>query len=431
MVYEVKREEVTQERWDEMREIAANNVCGICGADLQIHTNPEKATIEIGCLNREHHGYVERETYTQAFRRGELVHPAIQAAIEKKMVPKDDLGRAMNLLALRYPRAIENPESAALFIMDCARLDLDPLIQPAEAVPVTFKSRKKKNGEWEEKVTVAMVITDDGWLSMAARGCKEEWNGPPRTMRLEEYLTTLKENEDKTREEILAIAREIKKSECKDEEAWCYAAIGRSKTMTEDAVVYGFFTPKDLAKAETGRLPAFDTPGNQARVRARKKFVREVYPDCRQRMIDISREWYERSEGIKAAQEFIDAEYHLLSMPEGNEETGEQGRKKVGQAEIGATVLSPEPPKEIKMVGVEIVTPTGDEERFNIDPAWLTESLSEIKWSDDTCKTFLVSQYKVSPQGALEDVIRRLTRDQVEEFVEEIQRRVAERQLEL
>jgi len=95
-------------------------------------------------------------------------------------MPKDDLGRAMNLLALRYPRAIENPESAALFIMDCCRLDLDPLIQPAEVVPVPFKSRKKgKDGKEEDKVTVSMVITEDGWLSMAARGCPEEWNGPP------------------------------------------------------------------------------------------------------------------------------------------------------------------------------------------------------------------------------------------------------------
>ncbi|GAJ10346.1 unnamed protein product, partial [marine sediment metagenome] len=247
-----------------------------------------------------------------------------------------------------------------------------PLIQPAEAVPVTFKSRKKKDGEWEEKVTVSMIITDDGWLSMAARGSKEEWNGPPRTMRLEEYLTTLKENEGKTREEILDIAREIKKSECKDEEAWCYAAIGRSKTMTEDTVVYGFFTHKDLSKAEAGHLPAFDTPGNQARVRARKKFVREVYPDCRQRMIDMSREWYERSEGIKAAQEFIDTEYQLLSMPEADEKTAEPGLK-LGEGEVGKTALASSETKTQK----GSAQPMDEGETFTIDPTWLNESLKE------------------------------------------------------
>jgi len=49
-------------------------------------------------------------------------------------MPKDELGRAMNLLSLRYPDAIVDAPTAALFIRDCARLDLDPLIAPAEAV---------------------------------------------------------------------------------------------------------------------------------------------------------------------------------------------------------------------------------------------------------------------------------------------------------
>jgi len=138
MAYEVKQDEITQEQWEEMKKIARNNVCADCGAELQIHTNPERGTLEIGCLDKDHHGYVERETYTQAYRRGAIVHPAIQAAIERKMVPKDELGRAMNLLALRYPDAIKDPPTAALFIMDCARLDIDPLISPAEAVPVPF-----------------------------------------------------------------------------------------------------------------------------------------------------------------------------------------------------------------------------------------------------------------------------------------------------
>lgn len=413
MVYDVKRDEVTQEQWDEMKDIAKNNVCGICGAELQVHTNPENGTIEVGCLNRDHHGWVERETYTQAMRRGAIVHPAIVSAIERKMLPKDDLGRAMNLLALRYPRAIENPESAALFIMDCCRLDLDPLIQPAEAVPVTFKSRKKKDGEWEEKVTVSMIITDDGWLSMAARGCKEEWNGPPRTMRLEEYLTTLKENEGKSREEILDITREIKKSECKDEGAWCYAAIGRSKNMTEDTVIYGFFTHKDLKKSEDGKLPAFDTPGNQARVRARKKFVREVYPDCRQRMIDISREWYERSEGIKAAQEFIDAEYRFLSMPEGDKKTVETKPKAKAQATKQETPTEEKPLDEVI-----------EGEGFNIDLSWLSDSKKALKWTDDTMKSFVEYIYKVDGRGTLTDVLHRLTREQAEDFTKEINSRV-------
>jgi hypothetical protein len=306
--------------YEEMKSIVAKNICAVCQAELAIHSNIDTGKLDVWCPhNPEHHGYVERASYTALMRRGEAVlHPGIQAAIEKKMMPKDDLGRAMNLLALRYPRAIENPESAALFIMDCLRLDLDPLIQPAEAVPIPFKSKKGK----EEKTTVSMVVTEDGWLSMCARGCKEDWNGPPVTMRLEEYLTTLPENKKLSRKDIAELAADIKKSACKDENAWYYVAVGRSKTMTEDAVVPGWFTERDMKKAEAGNLPAASEPGNQARVRAIKKWVRHVYPECRQKMIDLTREWYQRSEGVKAAQEFIDTEYSILSMPEGDEKTG-------------------------------------------------------------------------------------------------------------
>ena len=72
-----------------------------------------------------------------------------------------------------------------------------------------------------------------------------------------------------------------------------------------------------------------------------------------------------------------------------------------------------------------------DGEGFLINLAELNESLKELKWSDDTAKTFLAFQYKVSPTGTLEDVIKRLTREQAGEFVEEIQDRVAQKQMEL
>ena len=342
MVYEVKREELSQQQWDEMKKIVRENVCPDCGAELQIHTNPEKATIEVGCLNPAHHGYVERETYTQAMRRGAEVHPAIRDAIERKMVPKDELGRAMNLLALRYPDAIKDPATASLFIMDCARLDIDPLIHPAEAVPVPFKSRKKdgKGNVIEEKTTITMVITEDGWLSMAARACKEDYVGPPRTMRLEEYLTSLPENRKKPREEILAIARDIKKSVCKDEEAWYYVAIGRRRDG-EDTAIPGYFTHADYEKAERAHLPAATQPGNQARVRAIKHWVREVFPECRQKMMELTAEWYQRAEGIKAAQEYIDAEYDFIRLPAGGEKIGEQTEKKRGVGKAAATISSP------------------------------------------------------------------------------------------
>ncbi len=72
-------------------------------------------------------------------------------------------------------------------------------------------------------------------------------------------------------------------------------------------------------------------------------------------------------------------------------------------------------------------TPPGESiegEGYNIDQTWLQESQKAIKWADDTCKTFLVSRYKVSPQGTLIEVLNRLTREQAEDFTREINNRV-------
>lgn len=434
---EVKREEMTQEKWDEMSRIAQENVCSVCGADLQIHTVPEDGTVRVGCLNREHHGWVERETFTQGYRRGAGVPLVVEEAIKRKMMPRDELGRAMNLLALRYPSAIKDPATAALFIMDCARLDLDPLIQPAEAVPIPFKSKKIEDGKEVEVVTISMVVTEDGWLSMAARGCKEEWNGPPRTMRLEEYLRTLPENKDKPLEEIDKISRAIKVSACKDENAWYYVAIGRSKTMTEDAVIPGWFTKRDYDKAEKAHLPAYYEPGNQARVRAIKKWVRHVYPEARQKMVDLTTEWYQRAEGIKAAQQFIDAEYSFIRLPEGDEKVGATaGAKQRGVGKTESTNFSSQkgrdktkkiaaPPIGAEALSPTSITPLVEGEGFSIELTWLKESQGALKWTDDTMLSFLASSpYKVSGKTVIE-ALGKLTREQAERFTKELDEKVA------
>ena len=251
---------------------------------------------------------------------------------------------------------------------------------------------------------------------MAARGCKEEWNGPPRTMRLEEYLTTLKENEGKTREDIQTIAKEIKKSACKDEEAWYYVAIGRSKSMTEDAAVPGWFTKRDLAKAERGNLPAANEPGNQARVRAIKKWVRHVYPECRQKMKELTAEWSHRAEGIQAAQQFIDAEYSFISLPEGEGDTGgEAGKEKAGAA---ASKARPQAKKQ-ETSPHEIAEGEG----LSIDLDWLKEAKQTLKWTDETMLSFITSQYKVSGKSDTE-ALNKLTRDQAEDFTRQINARL-------
>jgi len=301
----VKRDELTNEQWQEMRDIERNYVCAECGGELTIHTIPEENALEVGCLNREHKGYMKRESYTELFRRGEPVHPAIQSAIEKKMLPGGySIGVALSLVKTRFPRADMDDPSAALFIMDCMRLDLDPLL--GEIVPVTFKVTDKETKEVRR--VVQPVLTEDGWLSLAARACPERWAGPPIT----EPITD----------------KDFKKDLCGDENAWVWKATGKTKDGTE-STTYGWVRTSEIEKDKSKQTPKDYLPGNQARVRAIKRWVRETFPEAKAKMKAMTSEWLTRGKDVEEVERIIEAEYHIVtqekppSKPVGDEKSGE------------------------------------------------------------------------------------------------------------
>ena len=334
---------MNQEKWDEFKNIAKNNVCAECDADLQVHTVPETAMVRVGCLNREHRGWIEKTTLTQELRRGAELPLVVQGAIEKHMMPREDLNRAMNLLALRYPSSIQDPPTAALFIVDCQRLGLDPLIAPAEAIPIPFRS---KQPDGTVKITVQMIITEDGYFSMAARGCPKEWDGAPANMPLLDYLLSLPEHKGRPLEEVAKIAARTAEELSGDKHAYVWVALGRRKSSTQLNPVFGWYTQAERKDALTKKLPAGSNPGNQARIRANKRWVRENFAEARQKMIELTREWRERSAEIQKAQAFIDAEYSFLTLPPAGDKNGASkgGHKKdmtSGGEVSDATVLSP------------------------------------------------------------------------------------------
>ncbi len=361
---EVKREEITQEKSDEMKKITQENVCGVCGAELQIHTNPEKATIEVGCLNREHHGFIERTTYTQEFRRGGEVHPAIRGNIERKMILPggQPVGVALSMIQTRFPRADMDEPSAALFLWDCVRLDLDPLL--GEIYPVTFKVKDK---DGNEKKVVQPLISEDGWLSLAARSCAEAWAGPPRTMRLEEYLQTQDAYREKPYAEVKEIAREIKVDLCKDPEAYVWVAVGHRKDQ-DDVATYGWYKASESKKkTREGKeyevfTPARDLPGNQARVRAIKRWVREVFPEAKAKMKEMTSTWMDRAGDVLDIQKVIEAEYHIVTEATpliGGEKSGEPpGKEETGEGEGGETISSSPKAKKPEKIGVSARDPS-------------------------------------------------------------------------
>ncbi len=291
---------VTQAEYEEMKRIVANNLCAECGAEIQIRTNQESGNLELGCpIDRSHHGYTETETYTQAMRRGAMVPVYIEDRIKKRMLPeKADLDRMTALVATRFSAANLDHPSAAVFILDCWRLDLDPLL--GEIVPITFTSKSGKK-------VVTPIITEDGWLSMAARGCPDKWVGAPRV----EPVTDA----------------DLKEAICNDRDGWVWKATGRTKDMTEgqETFAYGWLKRKEWEQAKARGTPAGELPGNQARVRAIKRWVRENFPEARHKMMELTREWMSRAEGVVEAQDVIEAEYRILAVPE--EKKGELPQK--------------------------------------------------------------------------------------------------------
>ncbi len=307
---EYPQDTITHEQYEELEKVAKANVCSECGADLQVHTNPEKKTVEVGCLTRSHHGFTERETYTQMMRRGATLPDVIADQIKGRMLPRgataEDFQRTMNLLGAKYPDLVKDGPSAALFLMDCYRLGLDPLISPPEIVPVVF-------GKHTDKPVVVEIITEDGYLSGAARANPEEWDGPPKTMPLEDYLLTLPHLKDRPLSDIEKIAKRQAKDLCGDEEAWIWVALGKRKTGTQtDSPSFGWFTHEDLEDAQKRKVISAKLPGNQARIRAVKRWTRETFPEWRQKMMDLTSEWIQRSAGVSEAQKLIEGEYRIV-----------------------------------------------------------------------------------------------------------------------
>ena len=453
---EKKREEMTLEDSIEWSCLVRDQVCADCGGDLVIEGVRETDSMRVVCkANSEHTGFRQRDTSKTDMRRGKEVSIDVREKIEGKMMVKAELQRALNLLAMRFPLAIRDVPGAALFINDCMRLGLDPLLQPAEAVPIPFKTKDKSGREW---ITVAMVVTEDGALSMAARGCPDEYDGSPATMPLLDYL--MREHPQRSYEELVQMAMRTADELCTDPHAYVWVALGKRRSATVVNPVYGYYTTAEHQKAIDNKLPAGTQPGNQARVRAIKRWVRENFPESRQKMIAYTAELYRRSEGVKAAQDIIDAEYTvfitpLISPP--GEKTGrvtttaptaktskknkearseaaehaaeiEEKSSKAGESAQDAEEIAKETKREKSKNAAEASAaeaPVIKGAGFTIEMKWLNKTLNEIKWSEDTAKTWLANILSVDAQGTLPEVLARLTRDQAEKFIRELQERAA------
>ena len=103
--------------------------------------------------------------------------------------------------------------------------------------------------------------------------------------------------------------------------------------------------------------------------------------------------------------------------------------KRLRGKRVKADEAQDETAREAEVVEAEVESEQIQGEGFRIDLNFLKESLQALKWTEETCKSFLVSKYKVSSAGSLAEVLQRLTRQQAEEFTKELSERLAQRRM--
>lgn len=102
------------------------------------------------------------------------------------------------------------------------------------------------------------------------------------------------------------------------------------------------------------------------------------------------------------------------------------GEMPIGVAVMDEQYLDKEGTKQQYEVTIEKEPELGDtppEALSGIDMDWLNETLKEMKWTEETTKSFL-AKYKVSTEGTLVEVIARLNREQAEDFTKTLQTKV-------
>ncbi len=129
---------------------------------------------------------------------------------------------------------------------------------------------------------------------------------------------------------------------------------------------------------------------------------------CQMLRVNSLEEWTGQGKTIGEAIEVVS---NKLSQPK---RAGVVAPAEAGEAETGAA------------------TPATEAKAFHIDLPWLKESLKAINWSEGTAKSWIAARFKLAEadpklKGTLVQVIGRLPREQAEEFVKELNRRVTEK----
>lgn len=339
---------------------------------------------------RSHHEGISREALEyepDIVTRRELMVEDLGQAKTTKLIKYQGVVsltkvQAMEILMTIWPDAPEMEVLKAAMV--CHQYGLNPLMKHVFLIP--FKRREKGIIVGEDWVTVIGIKAN----RLIAHRCGDfsYLDDTPRVM-TEDEQKRIFGSVDSTKIWAITQLRDAKGNE---------------------APGYGFWPLSETPHgAEKG-----NTKTNMAFIRSERNAMDRLFAG-------------EMPQGV----EVIDEDYvqpSTLISPAGGKKIGGTAEVVGGEVEPVATISSP--PKGVPPKSERAATDPGAES-FHIDPTWLRESLKELNWSLDTTKSFIVHQYKVDGTGTLEDVIKRLTREQAESFVQAIQSRISQKQGEL
>ena len=274
--------------------------------------------------------------------------------------------------------------------------------------------------------------------------------------------------EQRPYEELEKMAARTAEQLCGDPTAWVWVAVGKRRSADTANMAYGWYTHTE--QEHDANLPAGHLPGNQARVRAVKRWVRETFPEARQRMLEYTSTLNARSTGVKEAQEWIDAEYHILDMPPhvpklispapaGNPparaatkqvkpartQSTKQADNKVGDSAQRSTdqragqgggdkhTAAPSGADETTLISTPVTAMAANASEATAVPfdwLWLKDIQQQLKWTDGTTTSFIKSLFKnINDTGDPNTVLPQLSREQLSKFTKVLNERAGNPQL--
>lgn len=379
-------------------ELRKRNRCQVCRGALDVFLDLErhKAFLACGDWPRTHHEGIEREAQpffepnipTRREEMEEELGKEKATKLEKyEGVVSLTRAQAMYVLQTIWPDAPEVEVIKAAMI--CAQYGFNPLMRHIFLIP--FKKRNKKGEVIGVEWAIVRGIGADRLLAQR-RHHFSYLDLSPRRMTEEEQTKV--------------------RGEVDDSKIWAITKIKDMDTGAEAMGIGSWPADEEPYGVEKGNSKL-----NMACIHSERQALDRQYPG-------------EMPQGVGVIDEkYIEADYTLLA-----EGDGEKGVPRGGKGEE-SPAFSPSMKQETTKNGAS--AELGQEpsarvagEGFSIDLTWLDQVLKEIKWSHQTLKDWIKSTWKdVDTRGELSEVIPRLTRDQAEQVVKELQRRAADKQM--